>query len=96
MISMKFFETITDEEMEQFDKRIDSKQKQGEFEPKHLRIRLTALQYKKLRQIIAYFKKECNLNLYKSDLLYVGLMELIENNPDAESMIETLGKYGKI
>ena len=96
MIIMKFFETITDKEIDEFDKRIDSKQKQGKFTPKNLRIRLTAMQYKKLRQIVAYFKKECDLNIYKSDLLYVGLMELIENNPDAEDMLETLGKHGKI
>ena len=96
MINMKFFEQITDKEIDEFDKRIDSKQNKNEFAPKHLRIRLTAMQYKRLRQIVAYFKKECDLNFYKSDLLYVGLLELIENNPDVETMIETLGKYGKI
>ena len=93
---MKFYEQITEDEVNEFDKRIDSKQKQGEFEPKYLKIRLNALKYNELRQIAAYFKKECGLTIYKSDLLYVGLMELIENNPDAESMIRTLGKYGKI
>ena len=96
MIDMKFFENITDDEVNEFDKRTDSKQKKGEFEPKYLKIRLNALQYNELRKIVAYFKKECDLNVYKSDLLYVGLMELIENNPDAESMIAALGRYGKL
>lgn len=96
MINMKFFEKITEQEVNEYDKRIDSKQKQGEFAPKHLRIRLNALKYYELRQIIAYFKKECGITISKSDLLYVGLMELIENNPDAKSMIKTLGKYDKI
>ena len=95
-MNMKFFENITEQEVNEFDKRTDAKQKQGEFEPKYLKIRLNALQYNQLRKIVAYFKKECDLTVYKSDLLYVGLMELIENNPDAKSMIETLGKYGKL
>lgn len=95
-MNMKFFENITEQEVNEFDKRTDAKQKQGEFEPKYLKIRLNALQYNQLRKIVAYFKKECDLTVYKSDLLYVGLMELIENNPDANSMIETLGKYGKL
>ena len=93
---MKFFESITEKEVNEYDKRTDSKQNKGEFAPKNLRIRLNALKYYELRQIIAYFKKECGISISKSDLLYVGLMELIENNPDAKAMIKTLGKYDKI
>ena len=57
-MNMKFFENITEQEVNEFDKRTDAKQKQGEFEPKYLKIRLNALKYNELRQIVAYFKNK--------------------------------------
>ena len=93
---MKFYETITETEIQEYDKNIDSKRKQGKFESRNLKTKLKASKYNELRQIVAFFKKEYNVNVYKSDLLYIGLCELLENNPNAEDFINVLAKYDKI
>lgn len=93
---MKFYETITDQEIQEYDKNIDSKRKQGKFESRHLRTKINASKYNELRQIVAYFKKEYNINVYKSDLLHIGLCELLENNQTADEFIKLLQKYDKI
>lgn len=93
---MKFYETITETEINEYDKNIDSKRKQGKFESRNLRTTLKASKYNEIRQIIAFFKKEYDVNIYKSDLLYIGLCELLENNQTSDEFINVLQKYDKI
>ena len=88
---MKFLENISDEDVVNYARRKDPKNKNSTHST--LRVPIIKQQYDNMMKLEAYMKKEHDFNLFKSEIIKIAIQYLFDNVEDEDEFLKLLEKH---